>query len=430
MPGLHALQKILAAHASPCPSSIEPGEFLQIEPDVFAVQVATNIEEVDRLEADLGDLGVEELPLKSKIFPFIDHGAPAPTAGIAAGQKRWRDFYRRHGIAIADPGAGISHLILTERGIVLPGSVIALRDSHTPTMGAVGAFAASLAGGTLSLFAIGRYWLDVPSVAMVRIDGRLKKGVFGRDVALHVNGKLGQRGLLGRAVEFSGSYVNALSMDMRFTLCNMGTEAGAMASYVQPDNVTLAWVKDRAARAFQVFDTDPGYGYVDVHHFEISALEPQVAAPHAPDNVKPLGEVEGRHIDQAYLGSCASGRLEDIAAAAAVLRGRKVHPDVRFIVTPGSREVIKAATRMGYMDVLNEANAIVTSANCGACPGLHGGILAPGEVAIACNTRNFPGRMGPGGEIYLASPASVAASAIEGKIASPVKYLSSERKAP
>jgi 3-isopropylmalate dehydratase large subunit len=423
MPGLHALHKILIAHARPQPSAVEPGEFLQIEPDVFAVQVATNAQEVDRLEADLVDLGVDELPLKGKIFPFTDHGAPAPTAGIATGQKRWRDFYRKHGITVADPGAGISHLILTERGIVLPGSVIALRDSHTPTMGAVGAFAASLAGGTLSLFAIGRYWLDVPNVALVRIEGRLRNGVFGRDVALHINGKMGQRGALGRAVEFGGTYVRALSMDMRFTLCNMGTELGAMASYVQPDEVTLAWVKDRACRPFQVFESDADYGYIDVHEFDVSTLEPQVAAPHAPDNVKPLGDVEGRHIDQAYLGSCASGRLEDIAAAAAVLRGRKVHPDVRFIVTPGSREVLKMATRLGYIDVLNEANAIVTSANCGACPGLHGGILAPGEVAIACNTRNFPGRMGPSAEIYLASPASVAASAIEGKIANPAKYL-------
>jgi 3-isopropylmalate/(R)-2-methylmalate dehydratase large subunit len=423
MPGLHALHKILMAHVHPKPATITPGEFLQLEPDVFAVQIATNVEEVDRLEADLKDLGVGELPLKHKIFPFLDHGAPAPTAGIAAGHKRWRDFYKKHGIAVTDPGAGISHLILTERGIVVPGCIIALRDSHTPTMGAVGAFAMSLAGGTLSLFAIGRYFLDVPNVALVKITGRLNKGVFGRDVALHINGKLGQRGLLGRAVEFGGSYVRDLSMDMRFTLCNMGTEAGAMASYVQPDDVTLAWVKPRATRPYHVNETDVGYGYTDIHEFDVSALGPQVAAPSAPDNVRPLGEVEGRHIDQAFLGSCASGRLEDIAAAAAVMRGHKVHPDVRFIVTPGSREVLMAATRLGYIDVLNEANAIVTSANCGACPGLHGGILAPGEVAIACNTRNFPGRMGPNADIYLASPASVAASAIEGKIANPAKYL-------
>jgi len=423
MAGLHALHKILVEHAHPRPRDVAPGEFLEIEPDVFAVQVATNAEEVARLEADLAELGVDELPLRDRIFPFTDHGAPAPTAGIATGQKRWRDFYRARGIAVADPGAGISHLILTERGIVLPGSVVALRDSHTPTMGAVGAFAASLAGGTLSLFALGRYWLDVPRVMLVRIDGRLRKGVYGRDVALHINGALGQRGALGCAVEFAGSFVRDLSMDLRFTLCNMGTEIGAMASYVQPDDITLHWVRDRAQRPFCVFHTDPGFEYEGVHEFDVSTLEPQVAAPHAPDNVKPLSEVEGRHIDQAFLGSCASGRLEDIAAAAAVLKGRKVHPDVRFIVTPGSREVVMAATRLGYMDVLHEANAVVTSANCGACPGLHGGILAPGEIAIACNTRNFPGRMGPNAEIYLASPASVAASAIEGRIASPLKYL-------
>ena len=226
MTGQHALHKILMAHVQPRPSTVTPGEFLQIEPDVFAVQVATNVEEVDRLEADLKDLGVEELPIRHKIFPFIDHGAPAPTAGIAAGQKRWRDFYKNHGIPVTDPGAGISHLILNERGIVAPGCVIALRDSHTLTMGAVGAFAMSLAGGTLSLFAIGRYFLDVPNVALVNIEGSLNKGVFGRDVALHINGKLGQRGLLGRAVEFGGSYVRNLSMDMRFTLCNMGTRPG------------------------------------------------------------------------------------------------------------------------------------------------------------------------------------------------------------
>jgi homoaconitase/3-isopropylmalate dehydratase large subunit len=324
---------------------------------------------------------------------------------------------------VADPGAGISHLIMTERGVVGPGMVVALRDSHTPTMGAVGAFAASVAGGLLSLFALGRYWLDVPKVSLVRIDGKLRKGVYGRDVALHVNGRLGQRGALGNAVEFAGSYVSDLGMDMRFTLCNMGTEIGAMASYVQPDRITLDWVAPRAKTPCTVYETDAGFEYDRIHEFEVSGLEPQVAAPHAPDNVKPLAEVEGTHINQAYLGSCASGRLEDIAAAAAVVKGRQVHPDVRFIVTPGSREVLNAAIRLGYIEILNDANAIVTNANCGACPGLHGGVLAPGDVAIACNTRNFEGRMGPDAQIYLASPATVAASALEGRIVSPLKYL-------
>jgi 3-isopropylmalate/(R)-2-methylmalate dehydratase large subunit len=203
----------------------------------------------------------------------------------------------------------------------------------------------------------------------------------------------------------------------------MGTELGAVTSYVQPDATTLDWVRARAQGPFAVHETDDGFEYDAVHEIDVSRIEPQIAVPHAPDDVRPVAEVAGRTIDQAYLGSCASGRLEDLAAAAAVLKGRKVHPDVRFIVTPGSREVLLAATRLGYIEVFHEANAIVTNANCGACPGLHGGILAPGEVAITSITRNFEGRMGPGAEIYLASPATVAASAIEGRIASPLAYL-------
>ncbi|OGA41076.1 MAG: hypothetical protein A3G24_15550 [Betaproteobacteria bacterium RIFCSPLOWO2_12_FULL_62_13] len=421
---MHALHKILADHAHPRPASVKPGDFLEVEPDVFAFQMADNAEEVDKLEADLAELGVKKLPLKDKMFPFLDHGSPAPNSGIAAGQKRWREFFRSHGIPMQDGGAGISHLIMAEQGVVGPGTALALRDSHTPTSGALGAFAASLAGGRLSLLALGRYVIDVPKVMLFRIEGTLGKGVYARDVALHVNGRVGQRAALGCAVEFAGSFVRSLDMDLRFTLCNMGTEIGAMASYIQPDEVTWAYVQGRGTKTFKVYETDPGYEYHEVHEFDVSALEPQVAVPHAPSNVRPLSEVAGQRVDQAYLGSCASGRLEDIAAAASVLRGHKVHPDVRFIVTPGSREVVKAATRLGYMDILHEANAIVTSAGCGACPGQGGGILAPGEVAISCNTRNFEGRMGAKAQIFLGSPATVAASAIEGRIASPVPYLS------
>lgn len=423
MSGMHALHKILMEHAHPKRSSVTVGEFLEIEPDVLAVGVHYNAEDAARLEGDLKDLGIKEFPLKDRIFAYLDHGGPAPSPGFAAGQKRWRDFFKANGITATDGGAGISHLILPEGGMVGPGTVVALKDSHTPTMGAVGAFAASLAGGMLSLFAIGRYWMDVPRVALVKIEGALRKGVFARDVALHINGRLGQRGTIDQAVEFAGSYVRNLSMDMRFTLCNMSTEIGAMASYVQPDRITLDWVKGRGRKPFKVFETDPDFAYHQIHEFEVSGLEPQVAIPHAPDNVKSVGEVEGLHIDQAFLGSCASGRLEDIATAAQILKGRRVHPDSRFIVTPGSREVLNAAIRRGYIEVLNDANVIVTNANCGACPGLHGGVLAPGEVAISCNTRNFDGRMGPNAQIYLASPATVAASAVEGRIANPAKYL-------
>ena len=420
---MHALHKILADRARPRRAAVTPGEYIEIEPDAYSAIVGVNAGEARRMAADLAELGIKELPLRDRIFANADHASPAPTVAFAASQKAWRDFYRSYGIRIFDGGMGVSHLVMVEQGIVVPGTVAIAVDSHGATMGAVGCFATSLGGGRLTLYAIGRYWIEVPDVTLVKITGRIGNGVLGRDVALYVNGRLGQRGAYGNAVEFAGPFVDALSMDMRFTLCNMGIELGAVASYMQPDATTIEWVNKRTTRPFKVYETDRDYQYDAVHEIDVSGIEPQIAVPHAPDDVKRVAEVAGRRIDQAYLGSCASGRVEDFEIAARVLKGRQVHPDVRFIVTPGSREVLKEATRLGYISVMHEANTIVTNANCGACPGLHGGILGQGEVAITSITRNFEGRMGTGGEIYLASPATVAASAIEGCIASPLKYL-------
>lgn len=421
---MHALHKIIAARTRPQRAHVMPGEIVEIEPDLYGVILSSNGSDAKQLIADLDELGVKDLPLKDRMFAVSDHGSPAPNAQFAAAQKLWRDFFRAHGVKVFDGGAGVSHLVLCEEGIALPGTLGIAIDSHAPTMGAVGMYAASLSG-RLSLFAIGRYLLEVPKVTLVKVHGpvHLARGIAGRDAALYVNGQLGQRGAQGNAVEFAGPFIETLSMDMRFTFANMGVELGAVASYIQPDETTLNWVRPRANGAFKVYETDEDFAYDQVREVDLSGLEPQIAVPHRPDDVMPVSAVAGRKVDQAYLGSCASGRLEDMEAAAAVLKGRKVHPDVRFVITPGSREVLLAATRAGYIEIFHQANAIVTSANCGACPGLHGGILAPGEVAITSITRNFQGRMGPGGEIYLASPATVAASAIEGCIASPLNYF-------
>jgi homoaconitase/3-isopropylmalate dehydratase large subunit len=425
---MHALHKILAAHAHPRLASVAPGDFLEIEPDAFGFTIASNEEEVGVVQADLTDLGVEHLPLKERIFPVLTHATPAPNSATAAGQKRWREFFRRQGIPILEGGTGIHHLLLAEQGRVGPGQVLAMRCSHTPTNGALGAFSASIAGARLSLLAIGRCVVDVPRIMLVRIEGRPGHGAFPRDVAMYINGRLGQGGAVGHAVEFAGPFLRTLSMDMRFTLCNMSAEIGAVTAYIQPDATTWAYMERHGNNhAFDTFDTDPGYQYDAVHEFDVSGLEAQVALPHAPDNVRPVSSVEGQPIDQAYLGSCASGRLEDLAVAAAVLKGRKVHPDTRLIVTPGSREVIKEATRLGYMDIFHEADAVVTSAGCGACTGQGGGVLAPGDAAIASIPRNFEGRMGVNARIFLASPATVAASAIEGRIANPARFLPKER---
>lgn len=422
MGSLHALHKILANRARPQKASVAPGEFLEVEPDVFGVIVGVNGSEAKRLTADLEELGIKEVPLKDRIFAVADHASPAPTVAIAAAQKLWRDFFKSQGIRTFDGGAGVSHLVLCEEGLVRPGMLAIAIDSHAPTMGAIGMYAGSLGGGRLTLYAIGRYVIEVPDVTLVRISGKLPPGVLGRDASLYVNGKLGQRGAYNNAVEFAGPFIDTLSMDMRFTFANMGTEMGAVTSYIQPDKITLDWINQRGSSSCTVYETDSDFVYDGVHEIDVSSIGPQIAVPHAPDDVKPVEEVVGRRVDQAYIGSCASGRLEDIAEAARVLKGRKVHPDVRLIVTPGSREVLKAATALGYIQTLHEANAIVTSSNCGACPGLHGGILGPGDVAITSITRNFEGRMGPGGKIYLASPATVAASAIAGCIANPLQY--------
>ncbi len=420
MAGMHALHKIIANRTRPSLASVSPGEFVEIEPDVFGVIVGVNGSDVKRLSADLEELGIDRIPLRDRIYAVADHASPAPTVAIAGAQKAFREFFKAHGIRTFDGGAGVSHLVLCEEGLVRPGMLGIAIDSHAPTMGAIGMYACSLGGGRLTLYAIGRYVIEVPKVTLVRVTGTLPPGVAGRDASLYVNGKLGQRGAYNHAVEFAGSFIESLSMDMRFTFTNMGTEMGAVASYIQPDRTTLDWVRQRTSEPFTVFETDADYVYDTVHEVDVSGIGPQIAVPHAPDDVRPVDEVAGRKVDQAYIGSCASGRLEDMAAAARVLKGRKVHPDVRLIVTPGSREVLKAATELGYIQVMHEANAIVTSANCGACPGLHGGILGPGDVAITSITRNFEGRMGPGGEIYLASPATVAASAIAGCITNPL----------
>ncbi|HYC44669.1 MAG TPA: aconitase/3-isopropylmalate dehydratase large subunit family protein [Burkholderiales bacterium] len=421
---MHALHKILARCARPQRDRVEPGEFLEVEPDAFGVIVAINAVEAKRLVADLDELGVKELPLRDRIYAVADHASPAPTVAIAGAQKLWRDFFRSHGIREFDGGAGVSHLVLPEHGVVRPGMLGIAIDSHAATMGAIGMYATSLGGGRLTLYAIGRYVIQVPKVTLVRVSGKLGPGLFGRDASLYVNGRLGQRGAYGNAVEFAGSFIDTLGMDMRFTFANMGTEMGSVTSYIQPDRTTLDWVNAHGSAPYTVYETDPDFQYDSVHDVDVSRIEPQVAVPHAPDDVHGVSAVAGRRVDQAYIGSCASGRLEDIAAAARVLKGRKVHPDVRLVVTPGSREVLIAATKAGYIETLHEANAIVTSANCGACPGLHGGLLAPGDVAITSITRNFEGRMGPGGQIYLASPATVAASALKGAIADPREYLS------
>lgn len=421
---MHAVHKIIANHLAGEKRPVAAGEYVEVVPDTWMMGVNRNKTHIRRFQEQLNELGVTAPANPDMVFVYFDHCAPANLAEVAEGQRAYIDFFRSHGYTVPDPGSGISHLRVVEEGRAYPGALVAGQDSHTPTCSAVGCVATTAAGMGLSLWSIGSYWMRVPEVIKVELEGSIPHGVSARDLALHVTGKLGQRAALWKAVEFAGSAVRELNMDGRFTLCCVSTELGSMTGYIQPDDKTFEYLErlGHGSKGDPQY-TDPDFEYEQVYRFDVSSLKPQVAKPHAPDNVVDIDAVVGTKIDQAVIGSCANGRLEDLEVAARILKGRKVHPDVRFIVVPGSRHVWLEALRRGYIEIFQEANAVIGNANCGPCANLHQGILSPGEVCITATTRNFQGRMGPGGNVYLGSPATVAASAITGEITDPRPFL-------
>lgn len=365
------------------------------------------------------DLGAERVFDPSRIKLFIDHTYPASDVRVANLHKLMRNFSRNQGIELIE--GNICHQYVLEK-FAEPGMFIAGADSHTPTAGSVGALAIGLGSTDMALiWATGENWFRVPETIKVVIRGELRKGVFARDVASRIVGELGPDGGTYKAIEFSGDVVDKLSISGRATICNMVAEVGAKTGIVAPDEVTRRYIEDRGRRFIEI---SPGREaeYSEVLEIDGSEIEPLVAKPYSPANVVPVSEVEGLEIDQAFIGSCTGARLEDLEIAARIVEGRKVR--ARFIVTPASQEVYKKALERGIIEKLVKAGAIVTNPTCGACVGTHLGILADGEVCISSTNRNFRGRMGsPDSLVYLASPATVAASAIEGKIADPRRYL-------
>jgi 3-isopropylmalate/(R)-2-methylmalate dehydratase large subunit len=273
----------------------------------------------------------------------------------------------------------------------------------------------------------GELWFRVPEIIEIRINGIPPRGVYPKDVILHILGALKADRAVYKAIDFTGTYVEQLDLPGRMVLCNMAVEMGAKTAYMQPNQAVLDYVSKRAVRPFEVQSTDPGYVYAESYVFEVDSLPPQVALPHSVDNVKPIGEFEAVEVHQGFVGACTGGRVEDIAQAAAILRGRKIAPYVRLVVIPASDEVMKEAMRLGYLQDLMEAGATISTPGCGPCLGAHEGIIAEGEVCITASNRNFPGRMGStGGQIYLASPATVAASVLTGRITDPRTLQESE----
>jgi homoaconitate hydratase family protein len=349
----------------------------------------------------------------------LDHATPAPTEQYALNHKIVREFVKKYGILhFYDVNVGICHQVLAEEGFVLPGQIIVGSDSHTTTYGAFGAFGTGIGRSEMAvIYATGKIWFRIPESIKITLKGKLPKGIVSKDIILHIIGDIGADGASYKSVEFFGDPIANLSIDARMTIANMSIEMGAKNCFMEPNKKVLEWLKPRARKAFDVIQSDSHANYEDELVYDISRLEPQVACPHQVDHVKPVSQVTGIKIHQAFLGSCVNGRLEDIAIAAKLIRNKKVHPDVRLLVFPASMNIYREALAHGYLTTLLDAGAIIMNPGCGPCLGAHEGTLAPGEACISSSNRNFQGRMGSrDAEIYLGSPATVVAAAIAGEI--------------
>jgi homoaconitate hydratase family protein len=313
---------------------------------------------------------------------------------------------------------------MCEEGFVLPGNLILGTDSHTTTYGAFGAASAGIGVTEMNyVLATGELWMRVPPTIRFDLEGTAGPGLMSKDIVLHIAGSFGTEVAQYKAIEFSGHIAGRMSLAGRMTLSNMGVELGAKFAFFDADEKTIDYLKDRVSEPVAPFSPDPDASYEEIHVVDITSLEPQVSMPHNPGNAKSISEIGEIQVHQAFLGSCTNGRLEDLAVAAKILKGQQVNPKVRLLVTPASRKVLVEANRVGHIQALLEAGAHITPTGCGACPGGHMGLIGPGEVCISSTNRNFKGRMGsPESEVYLGSPATVAASAIEGRITDPRKY--------
>ncbi|MDO8726111.1 MAG: 3-isopropylmalate dehydratase large subunit, partial [Candidatus Methanoperedens sp.] len=355
---------------------------------------------------------------KRIIIPF-DHIAPANNETAAKLQQSIRQWVKEQGITnFFDVGNGICHQVLPEQGFAMPGKLIIGADSHSCTYGAFGAFATGVGATDMAeIFATGKLWLRVPQTIRITVEGQLAKGVSAKDLTLYIIKNLGADGANYKGVEYYGNAISALSMPERMTLCNMAIEMGAKAGIVPPDKKTDDYLKGRAREKYTPVLADKDAEYIDEFNFDVSDLPPQVARPHEVDNVVSVAEVEGTPLDQIFIGSCTNGRYEDLEVVARILKGKKVR--ARTIVLPASREVLIKATESGIVATLLRSGAIIAPPGCGPCLGAHMGVLCEGETCLSTSNRNFRGRMGTGGLIYLASPETAAASALTGKISDP-----------
>jgi 3-isopropylmalate/(R)-2-methylmalate dehydratase large subunit len=418
---MNIAEKILARASSR--SFVEPGEIVDAKVDRVMFHDLTGPMTLKAFEEMGGGLVWDP----DRIVVIFDHIVPASSIASAENHAKLRRFVENQRIRwFYDVGrGGICHQVMVEKGHVCPGELIIGADSHTCMYGALGAFATGVGATDMAAILLtGRIWLRVPEAIMVKYTGSMPDYLSGKDLVLYTIGKIGADGANYKAVIYSGSVIENLSMDDRLTMSNMAVEMGAKTGIVEPDEKTLSYLKGRVDRNFSIVRSDGGAEYSEEYEFDVSGMEPQVACPYRVDNVKPVSEVEGIPVDQAFIGSCTNGRLSDLRVAAKILKGRKVSRGTRLIVIPASQDVYREALREGLIEVLLESGAMICNPTCGPCIGVHLGVLSSGETCIASINRNFIGRMGSReSKVYLASPATVAASAVEGRIADPRRYL-------
>jgi len=411
-------EKILSLKAG---RDVKAGDIVTVSPDYILSHdnSAAIIQEFKKL-------GLAKMRWPQKVVIVLDHVVPASSEKYALNHKIIRQFVAAQKIKnFFDISRGICHQVFFEEGFALPGKLILGADSHTTLAGALGAFAAGIGRSEVAaLWATDEIWLKVPPTIKIEIEGKIPDGVYAKDIILHIIGQEGADRANYRSVEFWGKTAKEMSLSSRLVLANMAAEMGAKNAFFAPDNKTEQWLSGRARSDFQPIIPDPEADYEDILRYDISQLDPQVACPHRVDNVCPISEVEGLKFDQAVIGTCTNGRAEDLEVAAKLLKGKNIHPGVRVIIIPASCLVYLQALQAGWLEDLSKAGCLILNPGCGPCLGAHEGVLAPGEVALSTANRNFRGRMGSReAEIYLASPATVAASSLEGKITDPRKYL-------
>lgn len=411
-------EKIISKHTG---HDVKAGELCIANVDVAMVQDGTG----PLMVQEFKKLGLKELKNPKRSILFIDHASPSPRKELSNTHVVLREFAKEYGAVLSETGVGVCHQRLVE-SYVNPGEILVGADSHTCTSGALGAFSTGMGSTDIAVaFGLGKTWLKVPATFKIVVNGKFQKGVCSKDLILHLIGLIGADGATYKALEFTGSTIDEMSMSERFTIANMAVESGAKAGLFRTDEKTKEYLtKQGRGDKFVKIEPDEDAEYERIIEIDASALKPTVSCPHTVDNTKTVDELSDVKLNQVYIGTCTNGRIEDLRIAANILKGKKVNPDLRLIVTPASKDVLLQALKEGIIETLVEAGASVTAPGCGPCVGVHGGILGDDEVCLATQNRNFQGRMGnTKGFIYLSSPYVAAYSAIKGYIANPQEIL-------